>query len=290
MRLRCGAASRTWRTWCFVVCLALAHGTQAKDPSAETDHYARCAVCHLADGSGVAGMFPPLAGHVHRFFSSPQGRGYLARLVLGGASGAIEVDGVGYAGVMPGVVADLTDGEVVDLLNGLVRRFGSPGANAPFRRLDVVKARQAAPLSGDERLALRRGILAKPGPVADTAADRRRAQRDWMLQCGGCHGADGTLSTPGMPVLRGRVSRYLAEEGGRARLVRLPGVATASLSDARLAATLNWMLATFEGEHLAQDFNAFTEDEVALLRSRPPFGVDASRADEHGTGSGDENE
>lgn len=290
MRLRRGAVGRTWRTWCLVTCLALAHGTQARGEPAETDHYARCAACHLADGSGVAGMFPPLAGHVHHFFSSPLGRSYLARLVLGGASGSLEVDGIRYAGVMPGVVADLTDGEVADLLNGLVRRFGSPGANAPFSRVDVVKARQAAALSDAERLALRQRILARPGTVAETAADPRRAQRDWMLQCGGCHGADGTLSTPGMPALRGQVARYLTEESGRQRLVRLPGVATASLSDERLAATLNWMLATFDGEHLAEGFNAFDGDEVALLRSRPPSQVDKSGANEHGTGSGDEDE
>ena len=265
-----------------LLCLALAHGQGA---DAQADHYDRCAACHLADGSGVPGAFPPLAGQVQRFFSSAQGRKYLARLAVGGATGSVEIDGTRYAGAMPGVVADLTDAEVADLLNGLVRRFGSPAAatSTLFVAADVAGARRAGVLATDERATLRQRALAGPAPPSPGAkfvADGR-AQRDWMLQCGGCHGADGQLSTPGMPVLRGRVARYLVEEGGRARLVRLPGVASASLTNARLAATLNWMLATFDGEHLAEDFDAFTGDEVGLLRNRPPSEVDVSEASEH---------
>ena len=95
-----------------------------------------------------------------------------------------------------------------------------------------------------------------------------QARQDWILHCQGCHGVQGGLRAPGMPAIQGQVARYLSVEGGRAYLVRVPGAANAPLSDARLAATLNWMLETFDAEHLPADFEAFTGDEVAVLRGQ----------------------
>ena len=139
-----------------LACLSLC---AAVGPVADVDDYARCAACHLDDGSGVPGMFPPLTGHVERFFPSPEGRAYLSRLVAGGASGTVRIAGVRYAGVMPAVVSDLSDGEVAELLNELTRRFAA-SATPPFSAEDVAAARSAGPLSGAERGALRERALA----------------------------------------------------------------------------------------------------------------------------------
>ena len=103
---------------------------------------------------------------------------------------------------------------------------------------------------------------------AESGGDQT-ARQDWMLHCQGCHGADGSLQRPGMPALRGRVATYLGKAEGRAWLVRVPGVASASLADARLAETLNWMLAAFDAEHMPDDFEAFTGEEVGALRRQP---------------------
>ncbi len=149
-------AGRRWGLW---ACLSALLGGEI---SADSRHYARCAACHLATGVGVPDLFPPLAGHVERFFASADGRSYLSRLVTGGASGAIDVDGVPYAGLMPPVVADLSHDEVADLLNDLVRRFGSMPAPL-FTPADVAAARGAGSLSGDERALLRRRALAGTG-------------------------------------------------------------------------------------------------------------------------------
>ncbi len=150
---------RVGRRWRFWACVPLLLGGEA---SADAGHYARCAACHLEDGAGVPDLFPPLAGHVERFFASAEGRSYLSRLVTGGASGAIEVAGVLYSGVMPPVVADLSHDEVADLLNDLVRRFGSMPTPL-FTPADVAAARAAGSLSGDERASLRRRALAGTG-------------------------------------------------------------------------------------------------------------------------------
>ena len=279
---RWGPRSRAWQGLCLAACMMFGLGQ-----TVHADHYERCAACHLADGTGVPRMFPPLVGHLERYFESREGRQYLARLVSSGASGTVEIRGERYAGAMPAVVADLSNVQVAELLNGLVRRFDTPGTTEerPFSPADVADARTAGPLAGAERVSLRQRALAfSSTAAARTALQNRgkpppagaeRARQDWMLYCQGCHGADGSLSTPGMPALRGQVARYLGVPDGRARLVQVPGVANASLSDARMAATLNWMLATFDGEHLPEDFRAFTGEEVGALRNRPVAGESA---------------
>ena len=132
------ARGRPFGLACLSLCAAFG-------PVVDAEDYARCAACHLEDGTGVPGMFPPLAGHVGRFLASPEGRAYLGRLVTGGASGTVRIAGVPYAGVMPAVVADLSDGEVAELLNELTRRF-STFRRTPFlgrRRRDGARGRPA---------------------------------------------------------------------------------------------------------------------------------------------------
>ncbi|MDE0348949.1 MAG: cytochrome c [Gammaproteobacteria bacterium] len=148
-----------WRRLCLSAWLSLCTAAAAAD----AEDYARCAACHLDDGTGVPGMFPPLAGHVERFFPSPAGRAYLSRLVAGGANGTVRIGGVRYAGTMPAVVADLSDGEVADLLNELARRF-APSATPSFSAEDVASARRAGPLSGTERVTLRQRALSVSAP------------------------------------------------------------------------------------------------------------------------------
>ncbi len=70
-----------------------------------------CSACHLPDGKGVAGVFPPLADS--DFF---QQRPYeMAHIVLHGRSGELVVNGQHYNGVMP--AQDLNDDDVAAVIN-----------------------------------------------------------------------------------------------------------------------------------------------------------------------------
>ena len=72
---------------------------------------ATCAACHLADGKGVAGVFPPLANS--DFF---QQRPYeMAYIVLHGRTGEIVVNGAHFNAVMP--AQELNDEQVADVIN-----------------------------------------------------------------------------------------------------------------------------------------------------------------------------
>lgn len=56
-----------------------------------------CAACHQASGTGVAGVYPPLAGS--EWVTGSEER--LVRVLLHGLSGAVEVEGKTYNGAMP---------------------------------------------------------------------------------------------------------------------------------------------------------------------------------------------
>jgi hypothetical protein len=87
-----------------------------------------------------------------------------------------------------------------------------------------------------------------------------------MIHCMGCHLADGSGSPPQVPDVRGEMGRLLGIEGGREYLVQIPGAATAPVSDAELAAIINYMLSAFSRSTVPASFTPFSESEVQRLR------------------------
>jgi mono/diheme cytochrome c family protein len=110
-----------------------------------------------------------------------------------------------------------------------------------------------------------------PTVPADDTSDAREAH-DFLLSCAGCHKLDASGSAT-VPSLRG-VDRLLAKPGGRDYVLRVPGVASAPLSDERLAALLDWVFVSF-GNHAAPQFTAA---EVHEARTRPFVDPKAARA------------
>jgi mono/diheme cytochrome c family protein len=98
-------------------------------------------------------------------------------------------------------------------------------------------------------------------------------REDYLLNCSGCHGPDG-LGTPGVaPTLHG-LGPILEAPGGREYLARVPGVAQAPLSDARLARLLNWALAEYSD---ASPKPPYAAEEVGRLRRLPLRNAPAAR-------------
>jgi mono/diheme cytochrome c family protein len=104
-----------------------------------------------------------------------------------------------------------------------------------------------------------------------------QARTDFMLNCMGCHRADGAGTPPGIPALRNRVGYYLQIAGGREYLTQVPGAANAPLSDARLAAVLNWIVAEYAGVSAPAAWTPFTAGELAQSRGNGPSDIDARR-------------
>jgi hypothetical protein len=104
------------------------------------------------------------------------------------------------------------------------------------------------------------------------------ARQDYILNCQGCHLADGSATQDTVTALAGSVARFLRAPGGRAYLVRVPGVANAALGDAELAALLEWTLVRFDAASIPPDHAPYTAEEVGRWRRAPLVDVSAERA------------
>ena len=113
-------------------------------------------------------------------------------------------------------------------------------------------------------------------PGVDNAS---RAQVNYMLNCQGCHGADGAGTADGaVPTMKDFLGNFLSVTEGREFLIRVPGSANAALTDAALAEVLNWMLPRISPGQIPADFAPYTEAEVAKWRKEPLADVIGERA------------
>ncbi|MBT9484462.1 cytochrome c [Sediminibacterium sp.] len=79
-----------------------------------------CMNCHMEDGKGLAGAFPPIAKSDY-LKRSPKD---LISVILKGQSGEIKVNGVVYNGMMP-AQDYLSDEEIADVLNYVNNSWGN---------------------------------------------------------------------------------------------------------------------------------------------------------------------
>ena len=98
------SATYVWAC-CFIYVLLFPPLVQAKSPSEPSYNYKLfCQGCHLPDGTGVLGEVPSLVNNLSRYIKIPEGREFVVQV--------------------PGVMhALLTDAEVAELLNWLVKNF-----------------------------------------------------------------------------------------------------------------------------------------------------------------------
>jgi len=84
-------------------------------------YVAYCLSCHMDEGQGIEGIYPPLAKSDYLMADKKRS----IEQVLKGVSGEITVKGVTYNGMMTGF--DLTDEEVSDVLNYIRNTWGNKG-------------------------------------------------------------------------------------------------------------------------------------------------------------------
>ena len=100
--------------------------------------------------------------------------------------------------------------------------------------------------------------------AASTAHAQGYEEHDYILNCSGCHREDGTGSRV-VPSFE-NMTELARKPGARDYWIRVPGAAQAPLSDARLAALMNWLLKRFTGKTPEPPYTA---KEVGKLRSKP---------------------
>lgn len=94
-----------------------------------------CMNCHMEDGKGLEGAFPPIAKS--DFLKRPPKD--LINVILKGQSGELKVNGVVYNGVMP-AQDYLSDEEIADVLNYINNSWGNKNLK-PILPLQVKQLR-----------------------------------------------------------------------------------------------------------------------------------------------------
>jgi mono/diheme cytochrome c family protein len=112
---------------------------------------ARCAACHQATGTGLPGVFPPLAGS-----NWVNGRDTtVIQIVLHGIQGSLTVNGVTYNGAMPTFGAQLSDAEIAAVLTHVRDHWGNTAGAVDAQLVAAQRAATAqrnAPWQGDTDL------------------------------------------------------------------------------------------------------------------------------------------
>jgi mono/diheme cytochrome c family protein len=115
--------------------------------------YANCQACHQADGQGIPGTYPPLAGSEWALGSAET----LVRIVLSGLQGQLVVKGVSYNQLMPGW-SRLSDEQIAAVLTYIRNSWGNSAPAVPPELVRAVRAAEGGrpqPLTAAELVAER---------------------------------------------------------------------------------------------------------------------------------------
>ena len=91
----------------------------------------------------------------------------------------------------------------------------------------------------------------------------------YVLHCSGCHGLDGRGHPQAdVPDLH-HLPAFLAVEGGREFLIRVPGVMGSGLNDEEVAQVMNWILRTYLPPEQLRRTPPYQAHEVTTARTQP---------------------
>ncbi len=136
--------------------------------TASSDAYATCAACHLANGVGIPGGFPPIRNRAAAIAGLEDGKAYLITVVSFGLMGQIEAGNMPYFGVMPGNKGPMSVADIAAALNytvfELVDDKNTVASIDPFTA-DEVSAVQSNTSVGSPNTAamIRRELVARHG-------------------------------------------------------------------------------------------------------------------------------
>lgn len=99
-----------------------------------------CGACHQAQGTGVHGIFPPLAGS--EWVTGSEER--LIRIILHGLTGDIEVNGETYSSTMPPFGSAMKDAEVAAVATYIRTNFTNKAPPVTVATVAKIRAATAA--------------------------------------------------------------------------------------------------------------------------------------------------
>jgi mono/diheme cytochrome c family protein len=137
------------------VALVAAAFVSARPETQGQSRYAVCAGCHQANGQGLPGAFPPLAGS-EIASAAPE---IPIRIVLLGVQGPLTVKGQRFNGLMP-AWGSFSDADIAATLTYVRSQWGNSAPAVTTQQVAVVRAAlngRTRPWTGAEIEAMRRG-------------------------------------------------------------------------------------------------------------------------------------
>lgn len=127
--------------WLAAIAAATLSAAEEASSQYSADAYATCSACHLPDGAGIPGAFPPIRNRSAAIAKLDGGRDYLITVVSYGLMGTIDVAGSQYFGVMAGNIGAMTAEDIAAALNYIVFDLNDEGATdvEPFTSDEVEK-------------------------------------------------------------------------------------------------------------------------------------------------------
>jgi len=129
----------------------------------------------------------------------------------------------------------------------------------------------------------RRAVVAGTLALLACSAAAAGPEQDYILNCMGCHGTEAQGVPGKIPPLADSLTRFMRTAAGRNYVLRVPGAANSSLTDAELAAVLNWLAVNFNKDapsgNPAASTPPFTRAEVSRYRRTPLVSVLAARSE-----------
>jgi nitrite reductase (NO-forming) / hydroxylamine reductase len=132
-------SSAAWAQQVHQAEVAGAADAAAQVKAGETVYQTVCLACHQADGKGLPGAFPPLAGSDYLLGDKERAVG----VVLRGLQGEIVVNGVKYNSVMP-AMTQLSDQEIADVVTYSLNTWGNKGGAVSSSLVAAERAKAAA--------------------------------------------------------------------------------------------------------------------------------------------------
>jgi nitrite reductase (NO-forming)/hydroxylamine reductase len=203
--------------------VAGAAASAAQVESGKKVYEVACMACHQADGKGLPGAFPPLAGSDYLLGNKDRAVG----VVVNGLQGEVVVNNVKFNSVMP-AMTQLSDQEIADALTFALNSWGNSGGAVAASQVAAERAKAAAtPKKADSptqhptttaELKYQGApspitpegvkILRTPGAPDITEPEFKEAQQIYFERCAGCHGvlrkgATGKPLTPDITQKKG---------------------------------------------------------------------------------------
>ena len=125
----------------------LAEAQQQQSTNGKEAYERVCVTCHQAEGSGIAGVFPPLKNSEWTTNSK-----VLANIILRGVSGTIYVQDVRYASAMQGFSKELTDQEIVSIIQYIQEDINGQKSSITVEDVAAIRALQLRRISNQSGL------------------------------------------------------------------------------------------------------------------------------------------